>query len=302
MNMYRLIGFFAAFLVFSGVYGAAEADVFSSPDKIVSERLSGGVAAYQYEYSDLYGGPQVVSLVAADLSDPAVEIGVGVCDNKTRMTVSKMAERDNALAAVNFGYFNMVDPSSPAGALKHGGEVESTSDVGNGSGGLIGFSGSAVSFFKPGDEAVNGCDNFRAGFPLLVWNGGIYDGIGSYDHVPGRHNRTAIGVTAGNVLYLVTFDGRAAGHATGVSCYDLADYMQRLGCVFAINMDGGGSTTMWTVRHGVFNYPSDNRAFDHAGERRVYDIFYVRDKASSSVAQPSGAGENGSSETLADAA
>ena len=302
MGIHKFLSACAIFLVLSSVYGAAEADVFASPDKIVSTRLSDGVTVWQYEYSNLYGGPQVISLAAADLNDPSVEIGIGVCDDKTRMTVSKMAERDNALVAVNFGYFNMVDPSSPAGALKRNGEVADSGAVGGGTGGLIGFTGNAVTFYKNGDDAVNNCENFRAGFPLLVWNGEIYDGIGTYDHIPGRHNRTAIGVTADNVLYLVTFDGRAQGHASGVSCYDLADFMQRIGCVFAINMDGGGSTTMWTSEAGVFNYPSDNRKFDHEGERRVYDIFYVRDKVSAGQNATAGESEPASAAPAADAA
>ena len=39
---------------------------------------------------------------------------------------------------------------------------------------------------------------------------------------------------------------------------------------------GGGSSTMYIKDKGILNYPSDNRKFDHEGERRVYDIFFIR--------------------------
>ncbi len=47
-------------------------------------------------------------------------------------------------------------------------------------------------------------------------------------------------------------------------------------CDAALNMDGGGSSTMYIKDKGILNYPSDNRKFDHEGERRVYDIFFIR--------------------------
>ena len=42
-----------------------------------------------------------------------------------------------------------------------------------------------------------------------------------------------------------------------------------------LNLDGGGSSTMWTRHHGVVNHPSDNRKFDHAGERPVHNALYL---------------------------
>ncbi|MEI7634111.1 MAG: phosphodiester glycosidase family protein [bacterium] len=72
-----------------------------------------------------------------------------------------------------------------------------------------------------------------------------------------RHPRTAAGITAdGKTLYLVTVDGRQPVVSIGQSLLDLAEYMVSLGCSDAINLDGGGSTTM-VVRGGVVNKPSD---------------------------------------------
>ena len=44
----------------------------------------------------------------------------------------------------------------------------------------------------------------------------------------------------------------------------------------ALNLDGGGSSTLWTAQEGVLNHPYDNRRFDHEGERGVPNCIVVR--------------------------
>lgn len=63
--------------------------------------------------------------------------------------------------------------------------------------------------------------------------------------------RTAVGVTADNKLLLVTVDGRQSGFSEGVTLVELANLMASYGATNAINLDGGGSTTM------AFNYYND---------------------------------------------
>jgi exopolysaccharide biosynthesis protein len=57
--------------------------------------------------------------------------------------------------------------------------------------------------------------------------------------------------------------------------------MKWLSCVDALNLDGGGSSTM-VIRgqpnNGVVNYPSDNKKFDHEGEREVANALVVLEK------------------------
>jgi len=46
-----------------------------------------------------------------------------------------------------------------------------------------------------------------------------------------------------------------------------------------INMDGGGSTTLWISNqpgNGVVNYPTDNKKWDHEGERKVANVVIVK--------------------------
>ena len=85
----------------------------------------------------------------------------------------------------------------------------------------------------------------------------------------GRHPRTAIGRDAKGVVYLVVVDGRHKGIAEGVSIPELGLLCRWLGMVEAINLDGGGSSTLWLRGRGVVNHPSDNKRYDHEGERAV---------------------------------
>ncbi|MCO6043168.1 phosphodiester glycosidase family protein [Aeoliella sp. ICT_H6.2] len=58
------------------------------------------------------------------------------------------------------------------------------------------------------------------------------------------HPRTAIGYTADNRLILAVVDGRQPGVSEGMSLPELAQLMLENDCVQAVNLDGGGSTTM----------------------------------------------------------
>ncbi|NDL58460.1 phosphodiester glycosidase family protein [Phytoactinopolyspora mesophila] len=76
------------------------------------------------------------------------------------------------------------------------------------------------------------------------------------------HPRTAVGVSEdGSEVFLAVIDGRQA-HARGMSLTELGEFMVGLGAHEALNVDGGGSSTMVvrepaTVDHGVVNSPSD---------------------------------------------
>jgi exopolysaccharide biosynthesis protein len=85
------------------------------------------------------------------------------------------------------------------------------------------------------------------------------------------HPRTAVGVRADGTIVLAIVDGRQPPYSTGVLAADLADMLVADGVVSAINLDGGGSTTMLArvpgdVSATVVNSPSDGtqRAVDNA--------------------------------------
>jgi hypothetical protein len=84
-----------------------------------------------------------------------------------------------------------------------------------------------------------------------------------------RHPRTGVGFSRdGSTVYLVTVDGRQQS-SVGMSLVEFGDLMMELGCYQALNLDGGGSTTMVVVGK-VVNAPSDA-----SGERPVANVLLV---------------------------
>jgi hypothetical protein len=72
-----------------------------------------------------------------------------------------------------------------------------------------------------------------------------------------RHPRTAVGWNK-DFIYLVEVDGRQAGVSVGMTLPELAACMIKLGCEQAMNLDGGGSATLWAMGN-VKNSPSEGR-------------------------------------------
>jgi len=84
-----------------------------------------------------------------------------------------------------------------------------------------------------------------------------------------RHPRTMIGTASDGTIWLVTVDGRQPQLSVGMTLVELRNLARRLDLVNALNLDGGGSTTMW-VQGAILNSPSDA-----AGPRKVSDALLV---------------------------
>jgi len=104
---------------------------------------------------------------------------------------------------------------------------------------------------------LTGVTTALGGGPILLHEGQA----SNWEHRPQRHPRTAIGWNRAH-LFLVVVDGRQEGLSIGMNYTELSALMQRLGCTEAMNLDGGGSSTLW-LGGRVMNSPSDGR------ERRV---------------------------------
>ncbi|MEQ1605952.1 MAG: phosphodiester glycosidase family protein [Pyrinomonadaceae bacterium] len=90
----------------------------------------------------------------------------------------------------------------------------------------------------------------------------------SKSFVETRHPRTAVAKLKDGKFLMITVDGRSE-LSGGIGLQDLAEYLLELGATDAMNLDGGGSTTMF-VDGKVVNHPSDKE-----GERKVSDALLV---------------------------
>ncbi len=99
------------------------------------------------------------------------------------------------------------------------------------------------------------------GGPVLVRDGRpVYQANEAFtvSQLSPRHPRTAVGQTADGRLLLVVVDGRQPAYSIGMTTFERAQTMVRLGAVRAMQLDGGGSSTL-AFDGTVLNSPSDGR-------------------------------------------
>ncbi len=125
------------------------------------------------------------------------------------------------------------------------------------------------------------------GLGILVRDGKVHDY--SADKIPEdiwkkKNPRTAIGILQNDHWVLVVVDGRRnvpgrpLHKSVGISLPNLAILMQKLGCVQALNLDGGGSSTMM-FHHEVINDPCGYDLLDRSVKlRKVSDAILVLPK------------------------
>ena len=99
------------------------------------------------------------------------------------------------------------------------------------------------------------------------------------------HPRTVIAKNEFNHLLLIVIDGRRASVSRGMSAKEVTQFLvANFNPQYALNLDGGGSSTMCVQGQGdetthVVNYPTDSDKVsgvpDHSGERSVPTFFYV---------------------------
>lgn len=99
--------------------------------------------------------------------------------------------------------------------------------------------------------------------PVLIKNGSIVDTYdeevfwGSGVSNTGLDPRSAIGYTNDKHLILLVADGRQPGVSAGASLPQMASILKNLGCIEALNYDGGGSTQLATP-NAFINTPSES--------------------------------------------
>lgn len=91
-----------------------------------------------------------------------------------------------------------------------------------------------------------------------------------------RHPRTLIGKGADGYIYMIVIDGRWKDHSTGASIEETTAIARYFHLVDALNLDGGGSATVWSAKTGTINHPNDNGKWDHDGERTVPNVVIAK--------------------------
>lgn len=245
--------------------------------------ISQGVTHQQARFDHLFGGAQNINMIVMDgKSDKKIEVYVG----NQRAYMSDIARKEGALAAINGTYYDVGKGETNCYYRKDRDVIHTTAQAETYRvTGAIRVKKGKMKIFSWNENTEK---NYRkrkgtvlASGPLLIEKGRIC----SFSQQPGqgfyttKHPRSAVGITKDKKIYLVTVDGRQPQHAIGANIYELAYLLKQLDCVYALNLDGGGSVTLWAATapdNGVVNSPSSNGKFDNQGERTNVSVLMIR--------------------------
>ncbi|MCI7528868.1 MAG: phosphodiester glycosidase family protein [Oscillospiraceae bacterium] len=177
-----------------------------------------------------------------------------------------ISEYYNVVAGVNASFYNMTT-GQPMGITYIDGVSFGTNSYDNffailkdGKTAVIDYSKNIGNYVDENGEST--IWQAAAGNQWLIRDGkDVSDSYGG-DYATTRHSRTCVGITAEGKVVTMVLDGRQEPFSCGGTMHELAQIMLEAGCVAAINLDGGGSTTYAARSEGsdavqVINRPSD---------------------------------------------
>lgn len=251
-------------------------------------KVGSGLRAMHCQFPMLYRGAQDVYMLEIKRSGHTFEM----LDHQVTGTTSHKADSVLALAAINGTYFDMGKSERSVCFVAHQGKVVEYSgeSMGQLTNGAVVMRGNRLKIVPwnvnteqqlyPGGQAISSLRNqdVMVSGPLLLLDG-QRPTFRDESHIMGKHPRSAI-ACRDNKVYLIVVDGRAPHRALGVTIPELAHMLQVLQMQEAINLDGGGSSTLWARPRfpsertcGILNHPCDR-----SGERSVSNSIVVLGK------------------------
>jgi exopolysaccharide biosynthesis protein len=252
------------------------------------EKIAKGVLLKTFWFNNsLFSSNQNVSILEVKQKNSLLfDLGY---DSKKLIKTSDFGKQNNAMAALNGTFFDITNGGS-VDYIRADGMVINENRLGKG-GKRATHQQSALVFNKgklkiakwdgsPIWEQSLKAEDIMVSGPLLILNQTIekLDTTNTFNKT--RHPRTAVAIMKNKRVLLLTVDGRNENSA-GMSLFELTKLMRWLHASDAINLDGGGSTTLWINNYkdnGVVNFPTDNKKWDHEGERKVANVVLLKKK------------------------
>lgn len=293
-------------LSFHSCQNASSVITKNAPLSWKMEKIENGIIHYSYVgYSKSIASNQSINVLAIDLKEKDLSLFFEYKQEADSLS-SKALNISNSLVAINGTYYEILPNSSYSSSFFKTNDTI-MSNVNLPSNHILDWKHEGVFYYdkKSNEIGIMYGDNEKylsmkyrnmiSGAPILINNYipvGIHfvDGsIKEYDaleyenpnrHQGVRHPRTAIALIPENILLLITVDGRSE-KAVGMTARELTMMLRdNFNPAYALNIDGGGSTTMWIKNTnvsttGVVNYPTDNKRFDHYGQRKIVNSIFV---------------------------
>ena len=254
---FRLASLLTLLLAYAGVLNASDyASVLSDADWHWQTR--GDVTYGWASFTDLYGSPQRVSI--AKYSSTMLGTSLFVKERSPQGTHS-LAIEAGATAAINGSYFNMTTLTSTTALWVDGKEIQKTSaEEYARCNGAIGFKDGDFDLLHYSSATTSSqlaawgrkYDSFVVSGPIIRRNNVSQDTYIGGEGFYGPHPRTMLGKCADGTVYMVVCEGRM-DDAAGFSLQNLLLLAEDFGMTDAINLDGGGSSTLWVAGDGIVN-------------------------------------------------
>jgi exopolysaccharide biosynthesis protein len=252
-------------------------------------KISRGVKLFRHHFNDknLFAANENISFVEVKNTGRNAVFALGA-EEKELITTSNFGLKDSAIVAINGNFFDVKNGGS-VDFVKVNDQVVNKNRLEKGD--KRARHQQAAIVIDQGKIALKKWDgsadwetnltekNVLLNGPLLTFNG-INEELDTAAFNRLRHPRTCLGIKPNGRVILLTVDGRNDNSA-GMSLFELTKIMTWLGCKSAINFDGGGSTTLWISGFpdgGVINYPTDNKKWDHEGQRKVANVVLIKKK------------------------
>ncbi len=283
-----------------------KAPVLLDKDGWVSDTLRTGLVWHNFTGTDgISGDPQVINVLEYDLDQPGLKLSFEYYPDKE--VLSEVARDTKAIAGTNASFGPPHTFIRIEGETWCDIEIESTHrDWWKHEAAVLYDGVNNVRFLnfdgKPEEavEAYRSCTepNILSGTPILIDNYAqpewFLQAVKGYkaktSTLQQRHPRTAIALTEDRHLLLVTVDGRWLGKASGMTCEELRHFLaQYFNPQYAMNMDGGGSSSMFVKGRGdeetgIVSYPCEKTGetgegfeFDHSHQRKLPTFFVIKE-------------------------
>ena len=280
----QVLAFVLCVMMFVGIVPmtafAAEVPMPTGMTKVSDEEqtLAPGITQNEVVFYDLNNRKQRMFLVTADLSVDTVSVETSyyndqgsiwglqrLTDQVAAAEANHAGENYKVVAGINAAFFN-TSTGQPGGAFAINGEVHCSDAEGNNypffailknGTAVIDKKGTWTSYKDQVAEAVQG-------YQLIVWNGEnqLTYNPGSNDQTQKVYPRTCLGITADGKVIAIQVDSSYSNY--GLSLYHAAELMIQAGCVSAVRLDEGGSSTYAAREEGsdefrVLNNPVDGQ-------------------------------------------
>lgn len=221
-------------------------------------RICDGVTYSHILYEDKNGAP--VHVFATEVIPRYASIYVGTPSDgyesvKVRATIPDMVEAarnngKNIVAAVNADYFDIFGDFHPSGLCVKNGKVIANPESKRNFIATLNDGSHIITNLTESPDILKRTVQAAAGLQMIVKDGKISDYAPLEPFSFTRHPRTAAGIKKDGTVILTVVDGRIPDYSNGASLVDLAKIMISLGSQRAINLDGGGSSAMYTAKGG----------------------------------------------------